>query len=101
MGVFDGHGGWQVADLCQRKMHEYLEEFLKGANTESQIKQAIQKAFAKIEQEWLDVARLSFNNGFAKTAYVGSCALIGIVIDNKLYTASCGDSKGVLLRESK
>lgn len=49
MGVFDGHGGWQVADLCQRKMHEYLDEFLKGAKTESQVKEAIFKAFAKIE----------------------------------------------------
>lgn len=81
-------------------MHLYLDEFLKGAKTELQIKDAIKKAFAKIEEEWLEVARLSFNNGFAKTAYVGSCALIGVVIDNKLYTASCGDSKGVLLRES-
>jgi serine/threonine protein phosphatase PrpC len=35
MGVFDGHGGWQVADLCQRKMHIYLDEFLKGAKTDA------------------------------------------------------------------
>ena len=27
--------------------------------------------------------------------------MIGVVVDNKLYTASCGDSKGVLLREGK
>jgi hypothetical protein len=30
-------------------MHEYLDEFLKGAKTESQVKEAIFKAFAKIE----------------------------------------------------
>ena len=82
-------------------MHEYLDEFLKGAKTEAHVKEAIKKAFAKIEAEWLEVVRLSFNYGFAKTAYVGSCALISVVIDNKLYTASCGDSKGVLLRETK
>ncbi len=33
MGVFDGHGGWQVADLCNKKMHVYLDEYLKGAKT--------------------------------------------------------------------
>ena len=80
-------------------MHLYLDEQLKGAKTESQIKDAIKKAFEMIENEWLEVAKSGFNNGFAKTAYVGSCALVGLVIDNKLYTASCGDSKAVILRE--
>lgn len=80
-------------------MHLYLDEQLKGAKTESQIKDAIKKAFEMIENEWLEVATSGFNNGFAKTAYVGSCALVGLVIDNKLYTASCGDSKAVILRE--
>jgi pyruvate dehydrogenase phosphatase len=36
--------------------------------------------------------------GYPKVAYVGSCALIAIVKDNKLYVANAGDSKGVLLR---
>ena len=36
LGVFDGHGGWQVADYCHHKLHVYLEEFLQqgGAKTE-------------------------------------------------------------------
>lgn len=80
-------------------MHVYLDEFLKGATTEEQIKTAILKAFAKVEQEWLDFASISFKNGFPKTAYVGSCALIAVVIDDKLYVANAGDSKAVLLRE--
>jgi len=44
------------------------------------------------------VAKVAFNAGFAKTAYVGSCALVTLVIDNKLYVANAGDCKGVLLR---
>jgi pyruvate dehydrogenase phosphatase len=36
--------------------------------------------------------------GYPKVAYVGSCALVAIVKDNKLYVANAGDSKGVLLR---
>jgi serine/threonine protein phosphatase PrpC len=45
MAVFDGHGGWQVADLCQRKMHEYIDENLKGAKNDAQIQTAIKNAF--------------------------------------------------------
>jgi serine/threonine protein phosphatase PrpC len=26
--VFDGHGGWQIAELCQRKLHDEINRFL-------------------------------------------------------------------------
>jgi hypothetical protein len=68
-------------------MHIYLEEFLKNAKNEEQVKEAIKKAFLKIEQEWIEFTTKGFQNGFPKTAYVGSCALIALVIDNKLYVA--------------
>lgn len=45
------------------------------------------------------MARLSFENGYPKAAYVGSCALIAVVHDNKLFVANSGDCKGVLLRQ--
>lgn len=37
--------------------------------------------------------------GFPKSAYVGSCAIIAVVHNNKLYVANAGDSKAVLLRK--
>lgn len=43
------------------------------------------------------MAKVAFSLGFAQTAYVGACALIAIVHDNKLYVANAGDCKGVLL----
>ena len=52
------------------------------------------------EKEWVDIARASFHGGFAKAAYVGSCALISIVHNNKLYVANAGDSKAALLRRT-
>ena len=45
------------------------------------------------------MTKLSFQSGFAKTAYVGSCALVAIVHDNKLFVANAGDCKGVLLKK--
>jgi serine/threonine protein phosphatase PrpC len=58
--VFDGHGGWQVSQLCQKKMHIYLDEFLKNAKSEEQVKSAIKNAFLKIEQEWIDFTTKGF-----------------------------------------
>jgi serine/threonine protein phosphatase PrpC len=31
LGIFDGHGGWQVSKFCREKLHVYLDEYLKGA----------------------------------------------------------------------
>ncbi len=50
--VFDGHGGWQVAEYAMRHLHEYLDEELKGAKTDDDVKAAIHKAFGKVENEW-------------------------------------------------
>jgi pyruvate dehydrogenase phosphatase len=45
-----------------------------------------------------ELAHKSFDMGYPKIAYVGSCALVAVVKDNKLYVANAGDSKGALLR---
>lgn len=97
--VFDGHGGWQVSEYAMRKMHIFLDEELKNAKTEKEIKQAMLNAFDRVEQDWVKLAKDAFNMGYPKVAYVGSCALVAIVKDNKLYVANAGDSKGALLRK--
>ena len=45
MAVYDGHGGWQVADMCARKMQTYLEENLAGKRRESDVIRGIKKSF--------------------------------------------------------
>lgn len=79
-------------------MHQYCDEYLKSAKNEKQVKQALEKAFDKIEEDVLNVAKAAFDSGYPTTAYTGSCALVAVVIDNKLYVANTGDCKGVLLR---
>ena len=49
----------------------------------------------------MKVAEASFNFGFPKPAYVGSCALIAIISGNKLYVANSGDCKGVLISKNE
>lgn len=96
--VFDGHGGWQVSELAMRKLHVYLDEEIK--NSKKDIPKSIAKAFKRLEDEWENIAWTSFEGGFPKAAYVGSCALVSIVVDNKLYVANAGDSKAVLIRQT-
>ncbi|CDW90803.1 protein phosphatase [Stylonychia lemnae] len=99
--VFDGHGGWQLSEYAMRQLHIYIDQELKGAKNDSDVKNAIKKAFDKIENDWIAVAKQTFDKGFPQSAYVGSCALVTIVYNNKLYVANAGDSKGVMLRQKE
>jgi len=99
--VFDGHGGWQVSDHAMRHLHTYLDEELKGAKTDAQIQQAIINAYNRVEKDWVELAKNAFDKGYPATAYVGSCALVAVVKDNKLYVANAGDSKAALLSKTK
>ena len=77
------------------------EEFAKGSKNDEQIKQAIARAYNRVEEDWVKLTREAFDKGFPKVAYVGSCALVAVVKDNKLYVANAGDSKAVLLRQKE
>ena len=78
----------------------YLDEELKKASkNEKDIKQAILNAYNRVEEDWVKLTKDAFEMGFPKVAYVGSCALIAVVKDNKLYVANAGDSKAALLRK--
>lgn len=82
-----------------KKMHLYIDEEL-GKNKKD-VSRAITNAFDRLEKEWIEIAQKAFHGGFAKSAYVGSCALVSIVHDNKLYVANAGDSKAAILRLSE
>ena len=80
-----------------KRLHHIIDEELA---TQKDIGKAITQGFEKFEKEWLEIARASFKGGFAKAGYVGSCALVSIVHENKVYVANAGDSKAVLIRRT-
>jgi pyruvate dehydrogenase phosphatase len=84
-----------------RQMHIYLDENLKKAKTDADVIKAINDAFDKVENEWYEVVKTCFDKGLPKTAYVGSCALIAVVHNNKLFVANAGDSKAAVLRKKQ
>jgi len=86
-----------------KKMHILIDKELKKCKNkdDKEIQAAIIEGYNQLEKEWIEIAQKSFHGGFPKAAYVGSCALVSIIHDNKLYVANAGDSKAALLRKTK
>lgn len=78
-------------------LDEELEK-VKDDLTEENVKKAIEKAFIRVEDAYVNLAREGYKLGFGKFGYVGSCALLSVVLNNNLYVANLGDSKGLFFR---
>lgn len=78
----------------------YIDEELKKSykKGDREIVDSINSAFARIEADWVNTARTAFHGGYPHAARVGSCALVAIVKDNKVYVANAGDSKAAIIR---
>ena len=104
VGVYDGHGGWQMSQFASDRLHQELEKSLKakraiGALSEEEvITGALLEAYDSVENEFLDVATRAYNLGFPNVSRVGSCALTAVVSNNRVYAANAGDCKGVICK---
>ncbi|VAH78356.1 unnamed protein product [Triticum turgidum subsp. durum] len=115
-GVYDGHGGSEVANYCRDKIHVVLREVLKagrwleelGEVGELDVKEPWEKVFGdcfqKVDDEVSGKAS-RFSNGTREIRpepiaadNVGSTAVVAIVCSSHVITANCGDSRVVLCR---
>mmetsp|Transcript_71213 Transcript_71213/g.82834 ORF Transcript_71213/g.82834 Transcript_71213/m.82834 type:complete len:423 (-) Transcript_71213:159-1427(-) len=101
VSVFDGHGGWQVAELAMNHLANDLDALLKENqkkhnNIDDCIKESLKQAFNKVEERYLEVAREAYENGFPAVARMGACGLVALVHNKRLYVANAGDCKAVL-----
>ncbi|KAF7111651.1 hypothetical protein CFC21_111633 [Triticum aestivum] len=123
-GVYDGHGGAEVASYCSRKFHEELKKDpsyvlnLPGAlkNVYSSIDEKLQEsdewrrdlAYSPhirnlIRWLWTDVCGA---NWLPKAPYLpplqeGSTACVAVIRGNRIYVANVGDSRCVLSRNGQ
>jgi hypothetical protein len=103
-GVFDGHGGWQVSEFISKNFINVLNsnlEKVKNDLSEKNVKNALYDTFNQLETDFITLIKTPYNLGFGKLASVGSCGLVALVIDQKLYIANLGDSKGILFSKLK
>jgi len=80
-GVFDGHGGHNVADKLQKNFTNHLSKELKDK---------------KLTNENIKTAFTSFDETLRTFYEVGSCAIVALIQGNELYLVNLGDSRGLL-----
>ncbi|KAM6541850.1 hypothetical protein CsatB_006297 [Cannabis sativa] len=104
-GVYDGHGGSQVANYCRERLHlammeeiEYIKEGLIHGrikdSCEEQWRKAFMNCFLKIDAEVGGQASL---DPIAPET-VGSTAVVAVICSSHIIVANCGDSRAVLCR---
>ncbi|KAI4380855.1 hypothetical protein MLD38_006994 [Melastoma candidum] len=104
-GVYDGHGGSQVANYCRDRIHVALTEEVEllggGCLTEQNApdckevwRKVFTNCFAKVDAE---VGGNATPEPLAPET-VGSTAVVAVVCSSHIIVANCGDSRAVLYR---
>ncbi|KAE9603658.1 hypothetical protein Lal_00002206 [Lupinus albus] len=104
-GVYDGHGGSQVANYCRDRVHlalaeeiEFVKEGLIVGNTkedcQDQWKKAFTNCFLKVDAEVGGKASCEL----VAPETVGSTAVVAIICSSHIIVSNCGDSRAVLCR---
>ncbi|GAV88054.1 PP2C domain-containing protein [Cephalotus follicularis] len=90
-GVYDGHGGSQVAEFCKERMHKVISEEWDRESLNG--------------YEWQRKWEAAFSSGFRRTDnevlapdLVGSTAVVVVLSGCQIITSNCGDSRAVLCR---
>ncbi|PKA50967.1 putative protein phosphatase 2C 6 [Apostasia shenzhenica] len=125
-GVYDGHGGVQVANYCQERVHLALVEELRKSNGflegivnndwQKRWERAFIGCFKKVDDEIAgkatrgDVGSTSEASGVESSLClsaplepiapetVGSTAVVSVICSSHIIVANCGDSRAVLCR---
>ncbi|KAM5579480.1 protein phosphatase 2C 16 [Rosa sericea] len=118
-GIYDGHGGSQVANYCCERLHSALAEELQiieddltdgimGETQQVKWEKAFTNCFQSVDDEIggkvsrgitgsnEDASGSSFEPVAAET--VGSTAVVALVCSSHIIVANCGDSRAVLCR---
>ena len=89
-GVFDGHGGEECSEFLEKNFMNYLVE---NPNFPYDIKLSMIESFQKIEEDFF---KTFCNDKIENSNNSGSCALVAIVFDNKVYIGNIGDSRAIM-----
>ncbi|KAG9662863.1 protein serine/threonine phosphatase 2C, partial [Aureobasidium melanogenum] len=116
--IFDGHAGWQTADLLEKQLVPLVQQYLRQATLafgeQSGYKEAVQhaitKAFVDLDSSLIETAReislsnVTFQEKMQRLlpAFAGSCALLSLYdpLTSSLHVACTGDSRAVLGRKN-
>ncbi|CAA7056995.1 unnamed protein product [Microthlaspi erraticum] len=98
VGIYDGHGGPETSRFVNDHLFHHLKRF--AAEQDSMSVEVIRKAYEATEEGFIGVVAKQWAVK-PHIAAVGSCCLVGVVCDGRLYVANAGDSRAVLGKLSK
>ena len=91
-GIYDGHGGKHCAEYLRDNLHKYISN---DNSFPENVPQAIKNGFLYAEKDFLNNYAISkINDNIIDKS--GSCAVILLIVDNKIYIANCGDSRTIM-----
>ncbi|KAK7930539.1 hypothetical protein WMY93_006934 [Mugilogobius chulae] len=94
--VFDGHGGPDAADFCEKHMETFIKKLV---SEEENLETVLTKAFLEIDKAFAKHLHF-FPNSPATNA--GTTATVALLRDGiELVVASVGDSRAMLCRRGK
>ena len=88
--IFDGHGGEDCSEYLRDNFLQFLVE---NKNFPFDIKVAMTEAFKEIEESFF---KLKCKDTLEESNISGSCALVAVIFDNKVYMANIGDSRAIM-----
>ena len=89
--IFDGHGGEECSEFLK---NNYLNYLVENPNFPFDIKLSMIETFQKIEETFFKLYCKEDN--IEESDKSGSCALVLIIFDNKIYLANLGDSRAIM-----
>lgn len=92
-GCYDGHGGEQAVEFVQRNLYRNIKRQLTRGEP---VADAIVAGFTETDQQFHRRSLVEFEKGCWSASAVGACAVIALVVDKKLFVASCGDCRAIL-----
>ncbi|GMF18454.1 unnamed protein product [Phytophthora fragariaefolia] len=93
-GCYDGHGGEEAVDFVQKKLYANIRSNL--TENDEPVAHSIITGFKDTEEEFKRRSQIKFERGSWSSCSVGACAVMALVIDKKLYVASCGDCRAIM-----
>jgi pyruvate dehydrogenase phosphatase len=101
--VLDGHGGDDLANYANKRIHVLLDNYMKDnleTPVEKRFENVLNKVYKEVEEEYLEYALREWEKGNGRLAFLGTCVITVVVSDDSLYIANLGDSKARLFRRN-
>ena len=91
-GIFDGHNGDQCAEFLRQNLLQYIYT---NPDFPKNIEKSIKEAFIQADEDFLRNKNINYNYNINFDTS-GSCGLILLIVDTKIYIANVGDSRCVV-----